>query len=296
MNAPNRRSSLLVVRLSALGDVIHTIPAVAALRDHFDIDWIIEKPYAELVNVVAGVRAMPVSLKKWSASRMLEARRAARDHDIAIDFQGLIKSSLVAFASGARERYGFSPEFIREKPAAWFLNRHVAVDPSKHVVDWNLQLARALQPGLEVPSVDFAPFAEGRGAAGRVILVPGAGKPDKQWPVERYRELASRIGSRALAVWGPSEKQLAEQIGCEIAPPTSLRELAALMRDADMVIGGDTGPIHLAAALGTRVIGLYGPTNPARNGPYGQIDNCVSTFTTEKTMSAIAVDDVMRTI
>jgi lipopolysaccharide heptosyltransferase I len=286
--------SLLVVRLSALGDVIHTIPAVAALRRHFDVDWIIEKPYAELVNVVVGVRAMPVSLKKWSASRMLEARRAARGHDIAIDFQGLIKSSLVAYASGARERYGFSPEFIREKPAAWFLNRHVAVDPSKHVVEWNLQLARALQPGLEVPRVDFGPFAEGRGATGRVILVPGAGKPDKQWPVERYRELATRVGARALAVWGPSEKHLAEQIGCEIAPPTNLRELAALVRDAEVVIGGDTGPIHLAAALGTRVIGLYGPTNPARNGPYGQIDNCVSTFTMEKTMSAIAVDDVLR--
>src|SRR6187200_2335459 len=111
MNAADRRSSLLVVRLSALGDVVHTIPAVAALKDHFEIDWIVEKPYAELVNIVAGVRAMPVSLKKWSASRMLEARRAARGHDVAIDFQGLIKSALVAFASGAAERYGFSPEF-----------------------------------------------------------------------------------------------------------------------------------------------------------------------------------------
>jgi heptosyltransferase-1 len=165
-----------------------------------------------------------------------------------------------------------------------------------HVVEWNLQLARALQPGLEIPNVDFSSFAEGPGAAGRVILVPGAGKPEKQWPVERYRELASRLGARALAVWGPSERELAAAIGCELAPPTTLRELAALMRDADMVIGGDTGPIHLAAALGTRVIGLYGPTNPARNGPYGQIDGCVSTFRTEKTMSAIGVDEVFRRI
>src|SRR6185436_16108454 len=100
--------SLLVVRLSALGDVIHTIPAVVALRDHFDIDWIVEKPYAELVEIVAGVKAKPVSLKKWSLARTLEARRAARGHDIAIDFQGLIKSALVAFGSGARERYGFA--------------------------------------------------------------------------------------------------------------------------------------------------------------------------------------------
>lgn len=288
------RPSLLVVRLSALGDVIHTIPAVVALKDHFDIDWIVERPYAELVEIVAGVKAKPVSLKKWSLTRTLEARRAARGHDIAIDFQGLMKSALVAWGSGARERYGFAPAYIREKPAAWFVNRRVEIDPAKHVVEWNLQLAQALKPGLAMPGVDFSSFASGAGGRGRVVLVPGAGKPEKQWPVERFRELAKRIGPKALAVWGPSEKNLAEEIGCEVAPPTNLRELAAVMRDAEVVIGGDTGPVHLAAALGTKVIGLYGPTNPARNGPYGQIENCISTFATTKSMAGIEVDDVMR--
>lgn len=304
-------SSLLVVRLSALGDIIHTIPAVVALRDSgwpafagrpaeagppHAIDWVVESPYRELVEIVARVNAKPVSLKRWSLANIAAARRAVRGHDIAIDFQGLLKSALLARASGARERYGFAPPFIREKPAAWFINRHVDIDPSAHVVEWNLQLARALQPGLQMPDVDFRAFAAvgGGEARKRVVLVPGAGRPEKQWPVERFRELARRIGQDALVVWGPSERAVAEQVGAELAPATNLRQLARVLADAQVVVAADTGPLHLAAALGTRVIGLYGPTNPARNGPYGQIANCVSTFATSKSMMDIEVDDVMK--
>lgn len=288
---------LLVVRLSALGDVIHTIPAVVALRDRYDIDWAVESPYGELVELVAKVKARGVSLKRWSLANIRAAREAARDHDIAVDFQGLIKSALLARASGARERYGFAPQFIRERPAAWFVNRHVSVDPNTHVVDWNLQLARALQPAVQMPNVDFSAFPAGdSGAAltGRIVLIPGVGRPEKQWPIARFRELARRIGRDALVVWGPSERGLAEQIGAELAPPTNLRQLARVLAEAQLVIGGDTGPLHLAAALGTKVVGLYGPTNPQRNGPYGQLANCVSTYATTKSMDAIEVDEVMK--
>ena len=284
---------LLVVRLSALGDVIHTVPAVVALRSHFDVDWVVESPYRELVEIVGGVQAVPVSLKRWSATNTLAAYRMVRGHERAIDFQGLFKSALVARASGARERFGFSPAFIREKPAAWLMNRHVDIDPSTHVVEWNLQLARALAPSIEMPHVDFSPFAAGAAAEDRVVLIPGAGKLEKQWPVDRFRELAGRIGKSALVVWGPSERELAESIGAELAPPTNLRQLAAVLLKARVVVGGDTGPLHLAAALGTRVIGLYGPTNPARNGPYGQVQNCVSSFNTTRSMRSIGVEEVM---
>jgi len=106
--------------------------------------------------------------------------------------------------------------------------------------------------------------------------------------------LARHIQKDALVVWGPGERALAEAAGAELAPPTNLRELARLLRSARLVIGGDTGPLHLAAALGTRVVGLYGPTNPKRNGPYGQIENCVETFTTSRSMMDITVDQVMR--
>jgi heptosyltransferase-1 len=127
-------------------------------------------------------------------------------------------------------------------------------------------------------------------------LIPAAGRPDKEWPAERFRDLAQRLGSKALVVWGPGERDKAEAIGAELAPATKLRELARVLRDASIVIGADTGPLHLAAALGTRVVGLYGPTNPARNGPYGQIANCVETFTSTKSMRDIGVDNVMQEI
>ncbi len=280
----------LVVRLSALGDVIHTIPAVVGLRERFDVAWAVEAPYRELVELVAGVRAIPVALKKWSLRNIREARRAVSGFDVAIDFQGLVKSALLARASGAHHRIGFAKEFVREKPAAWLMNHCRHIDPSRHVVEWNLQLA-----GIEkAPEVDFGEFtANGqRPTANEIVILPGAGRRDKLWP--HFQELAKRTDP--LAVWGPGEEKLASATGARLAPPTNLRELARLLRDARLVIGGDTGPLHLAAALGTPVIGLYGPTNPARNGPYGQLGNVVETYSTSKSMAAIAVDDVLRKI
>ncbi len=278
---------LLVIRLSAFGDVMHTIPAVVALRPHYDIEWVVQPAYRELVETVAGVRALSPS---WKNLR--------RDHDLVVDFQGLIKSALLARISGARDRFGFAREFIREKPASWFLNRPVKIDPSSHVIEWNLELARAIEPLVTMPHVDFSPFAADapRGFEDRIVLIPSAGRPEKEWPLDHFRELAKRIGSKPLAVWGPGERERAAEIGAELAPRTNLRELARLLRDASVVIGGDTGPLHLAAALGTRVVGLYGPTNPARNGPYGQLENCVETFTSTRSMRDISVDAVLRKV
>lgn len=297
--APQR---LLVIRLSAFGDVIHTIPAVVALRDALpqtEIAWAVEPAYAELVETVARVKAIRVSLKHWSLSRIAAAKRDVRGFENAIDFQGLIKSSLIAWASGAAARYGFARDVIREKPAAWFVNRHATIDRSKHVVEWNLELARTFAPDIaRVPAVDFTPFAQDVSGglarfANRVVLLPGAGKRGKQWPVERFAELAKRIGSDALVVWGPGEEGLARAIGAEVAPATNFRELAFVLTNARLVIGADTGPLHLAAALGTPLIGLYGPTDPNRNGPYGQLDRVVSTFTKNRSMDDISVDDVL---
>src|SRR3954452_20867443 len=134
---------LLVIRLSAFGDVIHTIPAVVALRGAMpetEISWAVEPAYAELVEIVARVKAIRVSLKKWSPARIEAARRDVRGFETSIDFQGLIKSSLIGRASVASERYGFARDVIREKPAAWFVNRPVAIDTSSHVVEWNVDL------------------------------------------------------------------------------------------------------------------------------------------------------------
>ena len=298
-------STLLVVRLSAFGDVIHTMPAVVALRDALPqtaIAWAVEPAYAELVELVAGVKAIRVPLKHWSFARIAEARRNVRRFDDVIDFQGLIKSALLARASRARRRFGFAKAIIREKPAAWFLNRPVEVDTTRHVIEWNLALARACAPSITgVPPVDFTPFASdpsGKLAAfvNRIVLLPSAGRAEKQWPIERFSELARRIGPDALVAWGPGEEALARSVGAEVAPPTNFRELAFLLRHAKLVVGGDTGPLHLADALGVPVAGLYGPTNPVRNGPYNQLDHVIESYTTTKSMQSIAVDEVMRLI
>jgi lipopolysaccharide heptosyltransferase I len=308
---------ILVVRLSALGDVIHTIPAVVAMRDALgvDIEWAVERPYADLVEVVAGVRAVRASIRKWGHAlfssrndiRIFVSR--IRGSDVAVDFQGLIKSALVARFSGASERYGFDRDAIREKLAASFINRHVPVDQSRHVVEWNMQLASAVaRRELVMPTVDFAKFATRRADVssahgdradetsaplrGKIVVLPGAGKANKQWPPERFGEAIRRIGFPAMAVWGPNERELAERTGLELAPPTDLRQLAAVLRDAALVIGGDTGPLHLAAALGTRVVGLYGPTSVRRNGPFGQLERCVSAAS----MEAISVEAVAEKI
>jgi lipopolysaccharide heptosyltransferase I len=294
---------LLAIRLSAFGDVIHTIPAVVALRDlGHEIVWVVERPYRDLVALVARVDTISVSMKAWgrafvsSRGEMFAARAAMRGFDAAIDFQGLIKSASLAWVSRAKLRYGFGRGAIREGAAGVFLNRRVDVDPAKHVVEQNLELAQAVDRHAQMPNVDFSHYADDpsgklRDLAGRIVLLPGAGRRDKQWT--KFPELAQRLGKDALVAWGPGEHELAQSIGADVAPQTNLRELAWLLQHAKLVIGGDTGPLHLAAALGTPVVGIYGPTNPLRNGPYGQLDRVVESWSTTKSMDTINVEDVL---
>lgn len=286
---------LLVVRLSALGDVIHTIPAVMSLRSGFDVAWVVEKAYAELVRIVTGVNVIPVRLKRWSLMRILDARQSVRGFDIAVDFQGLLKSALLARSCGASERYGFARDAVREKPAAMFYNHKVSVDQSMHVVDWNIQLALTL-PGNRQPATGnwsaFPQDAQQRLTKfkNKIVLLPGAGRMEKIWPLERFREVAKKC--EAVVVWGPGELDLAHAVGGNIAPETNLRELAFILANARLVVGGDTGPLHLADALGTKVIGLYGPTDARRNGPYGQLQRTIQA----ESMQSISTEDVFRKI
>jgi heptosyltransferase I len=184
----------------------------------------------------------------------------------------------------------------------------VSVDRG-HVVDMNLQLASAAGALEPPPVLDFSRFEEdpsGRIArcvsSRTVVLNPGAAHINKRWSAEKFAGLADRVATELqlepLVIWGPGEEAEGESIAARsqatLAPPTTLRELAFLLRRCRLMISGDTGPLHLAAALGTAVVGLYGPTDPARNGPYGQLDRCVSTWETTRSLETISVDEVMR--
>lgn len=298
---------LLIVRLSAMGDIIHTLPAVAGLRaafPHMMIGWIVEERWAELlctqrcprsgtrsaqkplidrihtVNTPEWRRSL-FSLKTWHhmASALSDLRGI--EYQAAIDFQGAVRSALLARWSGAAVIYGDA--LPRENAASMWYTRPI-ITRGVHVIEQALSLARALQPFKCVPQIQFPvdpdaenkiiPFAESGKFA---ILNPGAGWGAKQWPPERYGLVAKQLandGLRSIVNYGPGEEQLASAVeaasdGAAQPMSCSISELISLTRRARLFIGGDTGPMHLAAALKVPVVALFGPTNPARNGPFG---------------------------
>ena len=322
------RRSILILRLSALGDIIHTLPAVVALRQAYPsakLGWIAEQPFLDLVRSVAPVdEVFPVATRRWRknllASRtrheVAESQRSIREFargGTAIDFQGLFKSAVLARLSQAEERFGFSTDAVRERAAALFYNRRVPVDQSRHVVEWNMELARAagadasLPPSIQDRCLRFASGTaqlEALVTSSTVVLNPGAARFIKLWGVDSFAELAARIRQELdldpLVVWGPGEKETATEIagrsGARLAPPTSLPELTFLLSRAPLLVSGDTGPLHLAAAMDRPVVGLFGPTNPARNGPWGALDHVVESYSSAQLMNQIAVDAVFRRV
>lgn len=300
--------SLLVVRLGAMGDVIHTMAAVAALRvalPDTKIGWAIEERWAELLCAKgvtsSGARSATQPLvdfvhvmntKQWrraplavqTIKQIKNTFADIREHryELAADFQGAIKSALVARLAGANEVVGMAAP--RESPAKLFYKRRIAATGTQ-VVEQYHSLAEAIAgKPLPVTTPEFpcdgqaeAVIAERYGSSQVVILNPGAGWATKQWPAERYGEVAkalSRDGLSPVINYGPGEDELARAAeaasnGTAVAMSCAVSELIALTRRARLFIGGDTGPLHLAAALKVPVVALFGPTDPARNGPYG---------------------------
>jgi heptosyltransferase I len=296
---------LLIVRLSAMGDVIHTIPAATALRQAFPeakIGWVIEERWAELLGAgrngsrsalvdkihavnITGWRSSLLSVGTWQQiSGELRALRADK-YDAAVDFQGAVRSALIARWSGAPVVYGVAQP--RENAAGMWYTRQV-IAGGTHIIQQNLSLASAvIGHAVSVPKVQFPSDPKIEDEVGRdlderkvgpfAILNPGAGWGAKQWPAERYGYVAKKLGEfglKSLINAGPGEEMLAHAAeaasdGSAEARTCSLSELIALTRRARLFIGGDTGPLHLAAALGVPVVGIFGPTNPARNGPFG---------------------------
>lgn len=281
----------LVVRLGSLGDIVHTFPAVSGLRDTFpdaEIVWLTHPRWKLLVEssrLASEVWATETRSIR-SLRRIIEALRTTR-WDAAIDYQGLWKSAALPFFGGIKRRIGFSSGTIREFGVPVLYTDRV-VCTATHIADQNGELslrAGARQPispfTLHVPQVDDCGIRDHLNQLGLsryIVLSPGGGWRSKCWPPERFGQLCKLIrdslGLRCVVNYGPGEDDLALAVrecsgDAEPVPYNGpLGPLMALLRNAACIVGGDTGPLHLAIALGAPAVAIFGPTDPARNGPY----------------------------
>ncbi len=295
--ATTPRPRILIVRLSAIGDVIHGVPVLSALREaqpEAFLGWVVEGRAGDLLDGHPALDALVRVRRGWLKSPREIWRLYRRLHelrfDIAIDLQCLTKSAIAAWLSGARRRIGKAGSDGRE--LSRLFNNELVPCRGGHVIEHYLELLKPL--GIEAPAVRFnlpervdeartiERYMRASGlATGRfVVLNPGAGWPSKVWPAERYGELARHLaaahGLPSVAVWGvPNERPLAERIvaasgsHAQLAPATSMTELAALCRRAALFVGSDTGPMHLAVAVGVPTISMHGPSQADWCGAYG---------------------------
>jgi heptosyltransferase I len=326
--------NLAIVKLSSLGDVVHALPVAAALRacfPHAHITWIVEQREAALLRGNPALDGVAVAdTRGWrrragmraGADALWSFRGLAREFrdrrfTAALDLQGNLKSGLLTAATGAPMRVGFAASHCREPLNTLFTNNRVTPPASaRHIVDQQLALLRPL--GIaEAPATFWLPrapaaetaverFLAGHGlraGAPIVTLNAGAGRDVKRWPPARFAELARRLRDETAAavcvLWGPAEVEHARTIvtgapGALLAPPTDLHALLALLRQTRVMVAADTGPLHAAAALGVACVGLYGPTDPTRNGPYGPGHRVVRGR--DRAMTSVAVDAVLAAV
>lgn len=267
---------VLIVRLGAMGDILHTLPAAASLRAAGDvrIAWIVKPQFGALLDG-GGAADEILEFRRSGLAALLGTLRSLRSvpFDLALDFQGLIQSALVARLSRARRVFGFHRRLLRETCAALFYHERVRTGAA-HVVEMNLDLAAAagaprrvlefpLPPGREEGDLPAGPFLLGS---------PFAGWGGKQWPLPHWLELAA-LASRELRLplvfnVSPAQAALLPRRTDALVHVSSISGLIHATRRASAVIGADSGPMHLAAALRRPGVAVYGPTDPRRNGPY----------------------------
>jgi len=292
---------ILVVRLGSMGDVVAALPAVASLKHSMPqsrLTWVIEPKWSVLLagnpyvdSVITFERR---TFRDWR--KVWRELRGAR-FDIAVDFQGLVKSALLATAAGPERIFGFTAEYAREAPASWFYSDKVAIR-SYHAVERNLDLAAAAGATNILRSFPLPPGApEGDLPPGDFILAsPLAGWGAKQWPAEYYSELAQSLRrdfSLPLVLNAPRPVDV-DGVWQHVS---GIPGLIHATRRATAVVGIDSGPTHLAAALGKAGVAIYGPTDPARHGPYGECFTVLRSSSAETSYRRTAEPDLsMRAI
>jgi heptosyltransferase I len=281
----------LVVRLGSLGDIVHTLPAVAGLRESFPkagIVWLTHPRWKELVEYSElATEIWETDTRSCKSLRQIIAKIRKQHFTAAIDYQGLWKSAALPFFGGVRRRIGFSSQTIRELGVPILYTDRVPCTQT-HIADQSgeLSLRAGARKGtapvtLAVPAIQEAfvlQLLRGSDVERYVVLSPAGGWRSKCWPPDRYgalcRIIRGNLGLRCVLNYGPGEEDMVSSIKVTsgdaepIAYNGSLAQLMALLRNAVCIVGGDTGPLHLAVVLGTPSVAIFGPTDPARNGPY----------------------------
>jgi len=297
--------NFLIIRLSSLGDIIHTLPAFSALRKNFPdgfISWVVEDKGKEILELVPGIDKIIVAHTEWwriNSRRFWKEVSTLRKNiknknQIALDFQGLIKSGFIAYLSKATKRIGFHRKNLRESQAGMFYtDRLEEVPETIHVIDKNLRLLTLLEimeTQYEFPLV--LPDEHSRSVKEKlrkigcdekkklVVLNVGAAWKTKRWFAESWVELINLLKPQdlfLLILWGSEEeKALAEEVKeksqVPLSPDFSLKEVMALVKESSLLISGDTFALQVACAFFRPVVGIFGPTNPGRNGPFSPQD------------------------
>jgi lipopolysaccharide heptosyltransferase I len=296
----------LIVRLGSLGDVVHAIPVAAALRHSYPvarIDWLVDPQYVELLNLVESVdgriavdpRAVWRRRDRPAFLQTLRELRRVR-YDAVIDLQGLLKSAVLARAARGGRTVGFPRAHLREPAARLLYTDAPDPGPATHIVHKNLALLgavgvsdRRVRFPVNIPRTEAVQTVTARFASGGYALInPGAAWPNKRWPPDRFGAIAAALRNdhdlRSVVLWGPGDEWLAAQVvaasagAAEPAPPTTITDVVGLARAARLMVSGDTGPLHIAGAVGTPIVALFGPTDPQRNGPWASDDVTISRF------------------
>ncbi len=311
MLAPATQLRVLIVRLGAMGDILHALPAVTALRKRHPewfMGWAVEPQWQSLLaacdapaRMAAGERStMPlvdrihhVPAKKWARSPIsgdtlgdiasIRRELRAAQYDVCIDLQGAVRSAILGRMAKTTRMIGEANP--REPLARRFFQEKVDT-LAVHVIDQAIEVANSIAAdrlGFTLPLLPRSPQAEAwcdrtiaRGQP-LILINPGAGWGAKRWPAERYGNLAAALhglGYKVVVNTGPGEESIGREVvaassGVAMALAMTIDQLIAVTRRAVLVIAGDTGPLHLGCALGIPVVGIFGPTDPARNGPYG---------------------------
>lgn len=297
--------NFLIIRLSSLGDIIHTLPAFSALRKNFpeaNISWVVEDKGREILDFVPGIdKTIAAKTEGWRLHRKKFWKEISRlkrelknENQISLDFQGLAKSGFIALISGSKKRIGFHRKNLREPLASLFYTERLEEIPETiHVISKNLKLLTKL--GIQEEKYEFplalpAELSEAVKAKLRktgydeqkklILFNVGAAWETKRWFPEKWVELIEMMKTKEffpLLLWGnEEEKALAtevhEKTQIPIAPFLSLKEVMALVKESSLLVSGDTFSLQVACAFSRPVVGIFGPSNPRRNGPFNPHD------------------------